>query len=651
MTQITLFKNKQNKLKTSWFTQAINSLMINEDPGWPDLFGDRLSQLYSSTSIKPVRTLSLFSGGGGLDIGFHDAGFNIVECNEIEPAFSASLIENSKKNNRLSGSNIVTQDIREYTPELKDIDFIIGGPPCQTFSAAGARAAGVNGTDDERGNLFWEYVRILKQLQPKGFLFENVYRIVGAQGGEPWRQIQEAFRDVGYNLHWRILDAADYGAPQHRERLIIVGLKKGSYNFPFPTHGPESADSREYYTSGTAIENITIDDRKHKGLGGRHGYLLAGIPPGLNYSFYTERMGHPDPIFGWRSKFSDYLYKADSNRPVRTIKAQGGQYTGPFHWDSRNFTTEELKRLQTFPDDYKVLGGRQTAIHQLGNSVPPQFARILAISIMTQVFGAELPFPVQLMPVEYELGFRKRKAQLTKHYAKLAKEAIAKLPKRVVRAPFRSTGSAIVSVSKELKLIEYQSIKEGDFSINWNLDEDKWSLICTDMSIKNDMTYSVNISREVESNTENRLPNSIQFVARSTEMKSILALWKMLEKLLKDYLKKDDLVQLFGYYQYSQGYAVELNIHSEILREQDDWKVLQLISTGKVNRRILPIPDLVDLFGIKESKLLDSLRVIKELGYEIRSRNTNLQIPENHILIPYSFPSLNERSLQRATKL
>ena len=651
MAQTTLFAENKREPKTNWFTQTLEYLEINESPGWPDTFGDKLSKLYSLTPQKSIRTLSLFSGGGGLDIGFHDAGFDIVECNEIEPAFSASLIENSKEGGRLNGSNVVTLDIKDYTPNLKDIDFIIGGPPCQTFSAAGARAAGVNGTDDERGNLFWEYVRILKHLKPKGFLFENVYRIVGAQGGEPWREIQSAFQNVGYKLHWRILDAADYGAPQHRERLIIVGLKEGIYKFPFPTHGPESADHREYYSSGSAVENILIDPHKKKGLGGRHGYLLNEIPPGLNYSYYTERMGHPEPRFGWRSKFSDYLYKADPKRPVRTIKAQGGQYTGPFHWDNRNFTVEELKRLQTFPDDYRVQGGRQTAVHQLGNSVPPQFARLLGLSIMTQVFGAKLPFQVQLMPDEYELKFRKRKAQLTKHYSKLAQEAIAKLPKPMKNTQLTLNGSAILSVTSDLKLIEFENVDEGEYTINWRIGEGVWTLICSDSSSKNDVKYSVSISRETKSDAESMLPSSIRFESRSSDMKSILALWKILERLLKDHLKKDDLVQLFGYYQYNQSYTVNLVLHSEELQNEERWKVLELISKGNVNRRILSIPDLAELFGIKERKLLESLRAIKELGYEIRSRNTNLQIPENHILIPYSFPSLNERSLQRATNL
>lgn len=92
-------------------------------------------------------------------------------------------------------------------------------------------------------------------------------------------------------------------------------------------------------------------------------------------------MGHPNPIFAWRSKFSDFLYKADPNVPVRTIKAQGGAYTDPVHWDNRFFAYPEYKRLQTFPDDYEISGTKQIAIKQIGNSVPPQMARMMAIAI------------------------------------------------------------------------------------------------------------------------------------------------------------------------------------------------------------------------------------------------------------------------------
>ena len=200
----------------------------NDAPAWPDDFGKDITNYLKDNNIPKIRTLSLFSGAGGLDIGFHDVGFDIIESVEIEEKFCQTLKLNSGKGKRFNNSKVNCIDIREYTGNhLGNIDFIIGGPPCQTFSAAGRRANGVLGTTDARGVLFREYVRLLQELSPVGFLFENVYGIIGAQGGEAWKEILESFSDVGYKLYYRIVDAADYGVPQHRERLIIVGLKDG----------------------------------------------------------------------------------------------------------------------------------------------------------------------------------------------------------------------------------------------------------------------------------------------------------------------------------------------------------------------------------------------------------------------------------------
>ena len=364
-----------------WFQTLLEALEVQYGPAWPDDFGFALRSWFRAQGHEPLKALSLFSGGGGLDIAFHDAGFDVLEAVEIERVFAETLRQNSGPGRWFEKANVNNLDIRAFEPEPGlEVDFIIGGPPCQTFSAAGRRAAGVQGTDDPRGTLFWEYVRLLKQLRPRGFLFENVYGVTGAQNGRAWQEIQTSFREAGYRIHSRILDAADYGVPQHRERLFIVGVREGNYQFPFPTHGPDSPGEQPYYSAGEAVVGADTSGVALK-INGQHGHLLGDIPPGLNYSFYTQKLGYPRPIFSWRSKFSDYLYKADPDAPVRTIKAQGGQYTGPFSWENRPFSVPELKRLQTFPEGYHISGGRLNVIKQLGNSVPPQLGRILALSI------------------------------------------------------------------------------------------------------------------------------------------------------------------------------------------------------------------------------------------------------------------------------
>ena len=201
------------------FTDFCQALDVELKNSWQGAFGTALHSWVKDTLPKPIRTLSLFSGAGGLDIGFHDAGFEIVEQVEIEDKFVASLRANSGHGKYFPESKVESIDIREfYPPADMKVDFIIGGPPCQSFSAAGRRAAGVQGTSDQRGTLFEEYVPLLKQLKPKGFLFENVYGITGANDGKAWQSICKAFAGAGYTISPRVLDAADYGVPQHRER-------------------------------------------------------------------------------------------------------------------------------------------------------------------------------------------------------------------------------------------------------------------------------------------------------------------------------------------------------------------------------------------------------------------------------------------------
>jgi DNA (cytosine-5)-methyltransferase 1 len=621
--------------------------------GWPDLYGNQLRCYHASlpSAARPT-AISLFSGAGGLDIGFHDAGFQILECNEIEEAFAETLRKNTGFQQRLEGTNVICKDINEYNPNVKNVDFLIGGPPCQTFSAAGARAAGVNGVDDDRGKLFLQYARIIDRLQPRGFLFENVYRIVGAQSGKPWKMIQAAFQELGYKLHWRILDAADYGVPQFRERLIIVGLKEGTFEFPFPSHGPDSGDNRNYYTAKQAVDGINTSNCKI-GIGGRHGHLLNEIPPGLNYSYYTERMGHPKPLFGWRSKFSDYLYKADPDSPVRTIKAQGGQYTGPFSWENRPFSTEELKRLQTFPDDYVITGNRQVATHQIGNSVPPQLARVLALSILQQAFQTPLPFNIRLMPDSHRLGFRKRKSMLTDVYSSKAAHGIAQTKPEIAKRSTNAKGNHPISVGADLKLhVDVDKI-HAEYTASFNLSNQSWRIEIHEQNKASDTArFEILIASPWPTERIGSLPKEgVLLVSRSNHERSLLAVWKMFEFLIQKHLSKDDLVQLFGYYQYKQAYSFKMNVYDNSLACQPLWRVAKLVTLGVGVGRIISAEELCYLFEVTEADLILSLRSLKSVGYEIRSKSTNKQIQKNMFLIPYSFPTLNERSLQRLTRI
>jgi DNA (cytosine-5)-methyltransferase 1 len=605
---------------------------------WPNEFGAILSKKFISE--KKVITLSLFSGAGGLDIGFHDVGFDIIECVELERKFCDSLRENTGMGKYFSQKKIINCiDIREYRPKgIQKIDFIIGGPPCQTFSAAGRRANGVLGTSDARGILFKEYIRIINDLQPRGFLFENVYGIIGAQGGCAWREILDEFSKIEYKLYFRILDAADYGVPQHRERLIIIGLKDKSFSFPRPTHGPDSIDRSDYYSAELAIETAYLEDiEKVTGINGRYGHLLNGIPPGLNYSFYTEKMGHPQPIFAWRSKFSDFLYKADPNTPVRTIKAQGGQYTGPFHWDNRNFSVSEYKRLQTFPDDYVLSGNRQTQIHQIGNSVPPQLARILAIAIRQQVFDTNFGFTLPYLCDHDQLGFRQRKRQLTEKYRTKASNALENEgPSSPIIGKKSYRYYAIISKDFGLKRTEKEKAN-FEIDVTWNMN---LQIIVNDKGQnKNIPSYSIVI---VPNDCGWNLSVAKIVVEAYTNITlGYTVAWKAVEEELIQNNIKADLVQLCGYYQYPPRICCEL-----ILQTEMSLFFLKGVVNGKATRRILSEYELANILSIDKDKVFSYAQKMREIGYEIRNYKTNPQIKKGQWLIPYAFPTLAPLSVQ-----
>ena len=638
----------KNDIKHTWSfldTAKVLGIRVNT-PAWPDAFGVSLRDLLSKNKVKPIPTLSLFSGAGGLDIGFSDAGFQIIESVEFEEKFCKTLEMNASEGRKFEGSKVNCIDIRNYRPSITSkIDFIIGGPPCQTFSAAGRRANGVLGTTDARGVLFREYVRLLDQFKPKGFLFENVYGITGAQGGAAWKEIQTAFARLGYRLFSRILDAADYGVPQHRERLIIVGLKnvESKFDFPRPTHGPDSVDGLPFYSAGAAVQGLRNDEPTEvTSVKGRYGYLIQGIPPGLNYSFYTEEMGHPRPIFAWRSKFSDFMYKADPEVPVRTIKASGGAYTGPLHWDGRFFTLSEYKRLQTFPDDYGISGVKQIAVKQIGNSVPPQLARVLALAIRKQVFGTKFPFEMPLIGSEEILSFRSRKAELTKKYRERARSAIAKLR--------RVDAIQIPPYEYDARLdanFKYLEVKGKGASVHV---KSTWTADALRIFVQGHRglylwKYTIKI-RPSDENWVLPVP-LVEIKVNSSNPLDFVVAWKALDYELSRNSIKADLVQLNNYYQYEPRLICETKLPEGF----PNRKIIESVVRGENVRSIINANVLAKSWGVRRSEVVKIAGALRRMGYEIRNHRTNPQIPNGEWLIPYCFPTLTNLSVQLNKKV
>jgi len=613
----------------------------------PDEFGEKLRRWSKKNSIS-INTIGLFSGAGGLEIGFEDVGFNIIENVEIEQKFVNSMLSNKAIGNYYENTSIQCLDIHNYSPKYFDkIDFIIGGPPCQSFSSAGRRAAGVRGTNDKRGSLFEEFVRILDEVKPKGFLFENVYGILGAQNGEAIKQITSAFAEIGYNLSYRILDTADYGVPQHRERLILVGLKNQKFLFPKPTHGPDS-DCLDLFTASEAISSLPLEEKPKLGLNGRFGHLLNEVPPGLNYSFFTEKMGHPKPIFAWRSKFSDFLYKADPNRPIRTLKASGGQYTGPFHWDNRRFSISELKRLQTFPDNYIIEGNYSSISKQIGNSVPPQFARILAISVLDQVFGITLPFELQYLSEKDELSFRKLKRERTTLYNASAKKALINHNTYSITLIKKYSYKASLS-DKFGWLLSDNGLK--NYLVNVQLSKNDWKI-----NLKNNLEESStevfrilvhsSISKKLFKDVRN-----VELTSDTFDLRAFTSIWKSFEYELMNNNIKADLVQLNGYYQYKNSLSFSLVFIKQPKENILTWKILSEILNDHFIGKIKPIEYYSDRLDLSKNEIESQFKILRSIGYEIRNTNTNPEIPIGSYLIPYKFPTLTSLSVQLGKNL
>lgn len=341
-------------------------------------------------SVSDLPAISLFSGIGGLDLGVSDAGFDIRAAVEFEKDSAASLRLNHFPDNsevvfERSIVGLSTHEILERA-ELKvgEAALVVGGPPCTPFSKSGYWLEYKRTGNDPDASLLDEFARVAVEAKPRAILMENVWSLAyNNHNVVPLSRLTTRLEDAGYQVRWEVLNAADYGIPQLRKRLILYAtLGEEPPPLPKPTHSGWTETKRKfdtsltkYVTSKDAIGNLAdrddlAEDDEH--VNGEYGELLADIPPGGNYLFYTEKKGHAKPRFRWRSRYWTFLLKLDPKRPSTTIQSKPGPYVGPFHWSSRRLRLLETKRLQSFPDDYKLVAkNRRSWQHQLGNAVPP----------------------------------------------------------------------------------------------------------------------------------------------------------------------------------------------------------------------------------------------------------------------------------------
>lgn len=347
------------------------------------------------------RCVSLFSGAGGLDLGVQQAGFDVVFASDLDP-----LCEKAHKAN-FPDTDFHCGSIEEVTKKRlnghldEPVDLLVGGPPCPPYSKSRfwlqdkPRAL----DDPVADATLMGYLKVLKIVRPKTFLFENVpgfrYKVHEAA----LNYLESYARKLGYHTNWQVLNAADYGVPQTRQRFFMIGHRESAISFPEPTHTDPNADPRldrvlaPWVTAGEVLADL--DDPKYDATyaghfaGGKHHELLKQIPEGDNYLYFTEKRGHPDPQFKWRSRYWSFLLKLGRDRPSWTIQGTRSNNQGPLHWRNRILRIEELKRLQSFPDDWQLAGKISDEWRQVGNAVPPVLGNALAWSIQKKLTATE----------------------------------------------------------------------------------------------------------------------------------------------------------------------------------------------------------------------------------------------------------------------
>ena len=330
-----------------------------------------------------MNLISLFSGAGGLDLGFEKAGFNISMANEYDKGIWSTYEANHS-------APLIKGDIRNIkdTDFPNEIDGVIGGPPCQSWSEAGS----LRGINDSRGQLFFDYIRILKNKQPKFFLAENVSGMLASRHSEAVKNIIQQFEDCGYNLTLTLVNAADYGVPQDRKRVFYIGFRKDlKIDFKFPN--PTTPNAKDKLTMKDAIGDLVDTPVPALPKNKTNGDLE--IP---NHEYY---IGAYSTIFMSRNRVRGW------NEQAFTVQASGRQcqlhpqapkmkfveknkriFVPGYEDLYRRLTVRECARIQGFPDDFKfIYTDVDYGYKMIGNAVPINLAYIIACSIKDALNG------------------------------------------------------------------------------------------------------------------------------------------------------------------------------------------------------------------------------------------------------------------------
>ena len=350
-------------------------------------------------AIKPYSVLELFAGAGGLALGLEKAGLSCKLLNEIDPWACKTL-----RKNRPNWKVIEGDVAKESFVHLKgEIDIVTGGFPCQAFSYAGKK----RGLDDARGTLFYEFARTVKEVEPLICVGENVRGLVYHEKGQTLQSMIQILEDLGYDvLPPQVLKAVFHNVPQKRERLILVGIKKGSgIKFNYPTPNLEMLNLSSALKKGGLYET-DVPESPGQEYPARKKEIMDMIPPGgywrdLPLDIQKEYMLKSFYLGGGKTGMARRISWDEPCLTLTTSPAQ--KQTERCHPDeTRPFQVKEYARIQTFPDDWEFEGSTNQIYKQIGNAVPVN----LALSI-----GKELVKSLNMYTVDKELRRKYKKSQ------------------------------------------------------------------------------------------------------------------------------------------------------------------------------------------------------------------------------------------------
>lgn len=323
--------------------------------------------------MKKYTYMDLFAGAGGMSLGFDNAGFK----NLLAVEFNKDFAETYKKN--FPRHNLIVDDIKNVTEQQiydiiknEKVDVIIGGPPCQGFSIAGN--IGRNFIDDDRNILFKEFVRFVKIIKPRVFVLENVAAMERHNKGKTIKEIVSSFKEIGYDIKYKVLNAVNYGVPQERRRIFIVGTL-GENNFEYPQEINKIVTVKDAIDDLPKLENgETSEIPNHTAMKHSAQMLekMSYVSDGGNRNDIPENLR---PKSGDSRKYIRY----NSKKPSFCVT---GDMRKIFHYSqNRALTCRELARLQTFPDSFVFLGNTGKVQQQIGNAVPVLLANKIALQV------------------------------------------------------------------------------------------------------------------------------------------------------------------------------------------------------------------------------------------------------------------------------